>query len=75
MNKKMIEIAALTLKISEEEATKHCQEIPDSDAAYFWENKRGGISVIVGEDGSKLGATSAVSYDKHLAAFKSGRRN
>lgn len=75
MNEKMIEIAALTLKVSSEEAIKHCQEIPDSNAAYFWDDKRGGVSVIVGEDGSKLGATSAVSYEKHLAAFKSGKRN
>lgn len=75
MNETMIEIAANALKTSKEEVVKHYREIPEISAAYFWDEKRGGVSVIVGEDGSRLGATSAVSYEKHLAAFKAGKRN
>ncbi len=75
MNEKIIEIAASTIKVSREEVVKHCQEIPEISAYYFWDDKRGGLSVIVGADGSRLGATSSVSYEKHLAAYKAGKRN
>lgn len=75
MTEKMLEIAARTLKIPKEEVTNHYQDIPEIGATYFWDEKRGGLSVIVGEDGSRLAATSAVSYEKHLDAYKAGKRN
>ena len=75
MDDRIIEIAATTIKVSKEDVIKHCQEIPEINGFYFWDEKRGGLSVIVGADGSRLGATSAVSYEMHLAAYKAGKRN
>lgn len=75
MNEKMIEIAAQTINLSKEEVAENHLDIPELNATYFWDKKRGGLSVIVAEDGTKLGATSAISYEKHLAAFKAGKRN
>ena len=75
MDKKLIEIAALVMKISCEEAEKHYKEVPEIDAYYFWNPVRGGISVIINKNGEKLGATSSVSFEKHVKAFQAGKRN
>lgn len=75
MDRKLLEIAAQVLKISPEEAEKHCKPLPQDNAYYLWNPARGGTAVIISEDGGKLGATSAVSFDRHLAAFRSGKRN
>lgn len=75
MDKMLAEIAAKTMKVTVEEALKHSKEIPDLDAYYFWNPVRGGIAVIVNAQGEKLGATSSVSFEKHVKAFLGGRRN
>ena len=75
MDEKILEIAENTIKLPREELLTHYKELPEIDGYYFWDPKRGGFSVIVGKDGSKLGATSAVSFQKHLEAYISGRRN
>lgn len=75
MNKELIKIAATAMHIAEEKAAENYKQIQDSDAYYFWNPVRGGISVIVNTNGEKLSATSAVSFQKHLDAFLSGRRN
>ena len=75
MDNKIIEIAARTMKISAEEAQKHYKEIPEIGGYYFWNPIRGGISVIVNTDGERLGATSSVSFEKHLKAFNEGKSN
>lgn len=75
MEDKILEIAENTIKLSREELLAHYKELPEIDGYYFWDPKRGGLSVIVGKDGSRLGATSAVSFQKHLEAYISGRRN
>jgi hypothetical protein len=75
MDNKIVEIAASAMKTSVEEARKYCKEIPEIDAFYFWTPVRGGVAVIVNSKGEKLGATSSVSYDRHLKAFIDGRRN
>ena len=78
MDKKMekiIQIAAQVLKLSAEDASLHCKQIPDTDAWYFWNPVRGGGAVIINEAGEKLGATSSVSYERHLQAFTDGKRN
>ena len=75
MDKKIAEIAAKVMKVSVEEALKHNKEIPGHDAYYFWNPVRGGIAVIVNVQGEKLGATSSVGFERHLAAFLEGRRN
>lgn len=43
-------------------------------ATYFYETCRGGMAVIVGDDGGYLVAQSLVPFDDHLAAYRSGRR-
>lgn len=45
------------------------------DVYYFWNLSCDGIAVIVSENGEKLGATSSVSYERHVEAFASGKRN
>ena len=72
--KKFIEIAISVLKITEIEAINNSKIISEN-AVYFWQNGRGGGSVIVASDGSYLTATSAVNFEKHLEAFNSGKRN
>ncbi len=68
-------LAARILKISQEEATKQCKIIKDIDARYYWNSQRGGLHVIIKSNGEKLAASSAISYEKLLNAFKDGKRN
>lgn len=75
MDTKLVEIAANALHISSEEARKNCKKIDSIDAYYFWKPVRGGAAIIVDSNGEKLGATSSVSFDRHLRAFLSGKRN
>jgi len=75
VDKKLIEIASTVIKMSVEDTLKHVKAIPEIGAYYFWNPIRGGIAVIVAENGEKLGATSSVSYDTHLKAFIDGKRN
>lgn len=73
---KIIEIAATTLNMPTEEASKNCRKLDDEDAFYFWKPERGGISMIIDVNtGEKLAAGSSVSFDKLLMAYKSGKRN
>lgn len=75
MNKEIVSIAANVLKISVEDAIKNSKEIPEYNLMYFWNPIRGGLSVIVNQDGEKLAAASAVNLEKHLQAFLDGKRN
>lgn len=71
----LIKTAASILKITEDVAAAHAKELPEHDAVYFWNPVRGGNAVILAANGEKLAATSAVSFEKHLAAFEAGKRN
>ena len=53
----------------------HYKELPEDNAIYMWENIRGGIGIIIGEDKSYLTATSSVNFERHLNEYRSGRRN
>ena len=75
MNKQILKIAAETMKVPIEVAKENYKELPDQDAFYFWNPVRGGIAVIVGTDGKKLGANSGISFYQHLQAYVDGRRN
>lgn len=75
MNKNIIKMASEILNIALDEAEKNYKEISEINAYYFWNPTRGGISIIINESGEKLGATSGVSYEKHLQAFRDGKRN
>ena len=72
---KIYKIVSEALKMSEEDVRKNCKRIEDINAYYFWNSERGGNALIINLEGEKLGATSAVSFEEHLAAFKNGIRN
>lgn len=69
------EKAADLLKMTIDDAKNNCKKIDDVDAYYFWNSNRGGCSLIINEAGESLGASSAVSFERHINAFKSGKRN
>ncbi len=69
-----IDTAVQYLDLSLDQVPRRSREIPELDAVYFWESKRGGGALIVGADGSMLYATSSVPFDPHVAAFADGRR-
>lgn len=71
----MDSMAAEILKISAEEASKQSKDVEEINARYYWNSQRGGLHVIIDSNGEKLAATSAISFEKLLAAFKSGKRN
>lgn len=75
MEERIVAIAAETIKVPIEKAKQNMKEIPELNAWYFWNPVRGGLAVIVDASGEKLGATSAVSYEKHVKAFLEGKRN
>lgn len=77
MNKRIIITAAETMKVplELEVAEENYKELPEQDAYYFWNPVRGGIAVIVGKDGEKLGASSGINFEKHLQAYIDGKRN
>ncbi len=75
MDEKILKIAEEVIKIPREECLQHYKELPEIGAFYFWNPIRGGLSVIIDKDGTKLVATSAVSFEKHVDVFKSGKRN
>lgn len=75
MNDKIFEIAASTMKVPLDVAKKNFKKLPECNAYYFWNPIRGGVSVIIGESGEKLGAVSRVEFQKHLQAFLEGKRN
>lgn len=75
MKNKLLEIAAKALKVKSEEIQDNFKELPEINAYYFWTSGRGGLSIIVNTDGEKLSATSRVSLERHIEAFKSGKRN
>ncbi len=75
MSNNILEIAAQAMHVTIEDAQKHYKIIDGINAFYFWNPVRGGLAVIVSEEGEKLAATSSLSYEKHLQAFLNGKRN
>lgn len=75
MKNELLEIAAAALKVDSKDIKDDFKELPEINACYFWAPGRGGISVIVNENGEKLSATSRVSLERHIEAFKNGKRN
>ncbi|MCI8654281.1 MAG: hypothetical protein HFJ48_00150 [Clostridia bacterium] len=53
----------------------HQKELKEDKAIYIYEEAKGGRQVIVSEDGTFLGATSAVSFEKMIEEYRLGRRN
>ncbi len=63
------------LNMNKNEILNNSKRIENENATYYWNSSRGGISLIVSDDGSYLAATSSVNYDRHLEEFKNGKRN
>lgn len=47
----------------------------DDDTFYFYEKEKGGRAIIISKNGTYLGATSGINFDKHFEEFKKGDRN
>lgn len=75
MKNELLEIAAKALNVNSDAIKDNVKELPEINACYFWTSGRGGISVIVNTDGEILKATSRVSLERHIDAFKCGKRN
>ena len=75
MESRLLEAAAQAIRVTPEEAEKHCREVPEINGYYFWNPVRGGLSVLIRLNGERLIATSSVRFDKHLSTFLEGRRN
>ena len=75
MDIKLAEIAAKSLHITTDQALENYKKIDNMDAYYFWQPTRGGTSIIINSNYEKLGATSSVSFERHLKAFLGGKRN
>ena len=71
----LLKTAASILRVPVEVVETHAKELPEYDAVYFWNPARGGFAVIIASNGEKLSATSAVTFERHLAAFAGGKRN
>ena len=52
------------INIINEETQKHYKEILEVNGYYFWQHIRGGISVIINEDGKMLWYEIVDAYDK-----------
>ena len=72
---KWLDKIAEKLQMSLVDLSSNEKRLDEVNATYYWNSSRGGTSLIVADDGSYLGATSSVNFDKHLEEFKSGRRN
>lgn len=75
MDASILKTAAEVLNISLNEALTNYEEIADEKLHYFWNPIRGGVSLIINDEGEKLAASSSISFEQHLQAFKNGRRN
>ena len=70
----IIECVSKLLGISAEEVQKNSKKL-DDNLTYYWNPIRGGISVIVDNEGNYLAANSSVNFDVLLAEFKKGNKN
>lgn len=69
-----VRLVSELLRLDYDEADTYCRAIPESNCLYFSSPTKGGISLIVGEDGSFLHATSAMGFSQHYDAYKRGNR-
>ena len=66
----ILKIAAEALKTTVEEIEKCCKEVPEINGYYFWQNMRGGNSVMINDKGERLRATSSVSFEPRMQINK-----
>ena len=72
----MISEAARILEITEEEAKRYSEEIPELDALYVWSPYQEGEHLIIGESGTYLTEyLNAAGHDVLLEEYMSGKRD
>lgn len=62
------------LKLTKEETIRNSKKI-DEITTYYWNPNKGGVSIIVGENGNYLAAASSISFEKLLEEFQKGGKN
>lgn len=75
MDEKILEIASDAIGVDVEAVKANSKHLPELDAWYCWDPKRGGRSVIVNTQYEKLSVGSAINFARLLEAFKEGERN
>ena len=70
----IIDYVCELLKLSKEEALNNSKKV-NENLTYYWNPIRGGISLIVDDEGNYLAATSIVNFDVLLNKFKAGDKN
>ncbi len=70
----IIDYVSEILEVSVEE-TKKNSKIIDDNLTYYWNPARGGVSVLVDNDGNYLTAVSSLSFEELIEKFKKGNRN
>ena len=70
----IIDYVCELLKLSKEDALKNSKKV-DENLTCYWNPIRGGMSLIVDNEGNYLAATSSVNFDELLEEFKKGNRN
>jgi hypothetical protein len=73
-NSEQITLAAKLLQISVEEVQENGGFVEDNGALYVSVPVKGGVSIIIGKDGTVLFADSSIGYSRHLQEFEGGRR-
>lgn len=69
-----IELASRLLGVPADEMKNYYGDIAEVPASYFSVPKKGGGSLIIGDDGRVLYADSSVGYKRHLEAYLKGIR-
>lgn len=70
----IIDYVCELLKLSKEEALNNSKKV-NENLTYYWNPIRGGISLIVDDEGNYLAANSSVNFDVLLNKFKAGDKN
>lgn len=75
MNETQRQTAMEILNLTPEEAEKNTKPIPEENACYCWNSTRGGLQMLIHENGEKLVLGAAFSFEKLLAMYREGKRN
>ena len=73
--KRIESIVMDSIHITRDNLQKCMRVVKEIKGRYYWNPVRGGLAIIINEDGEKLVANSSIPFEKHLEAFKSGKRN
>ena len=63
-----------TLNIDEETFNKCQKKLDEINGWYFWNPQRGGLSMIITENGEKLVANSSISFKRQYHDFIKGKK-